>query len=383
MNKSLLAAALLALVLTGLAWKISTAKAPQTEITRSALYLGLLDKLNDVTRIELQSNKFKTTLKRANDNWILTNRDDFPADPKAVKRLLLQLADLEIVEAKTSLPASYGRIGVTEPGPGSDSMQVELYGAKDEKLVAVILGHTRDGGQKSQRYVRRVGEPQSWLVNGKIESAADPISWLDARIADVDSARVRRLEITPQTGPSVVIEKAHAKDNFFELRNLPSGRVARSKSLVSSIGALLLDLRFNNVAAAARYGQAPVLRHTLVQTFDGVVAHIEEIEAEGKTYTRFDFDYDAKLVQPPAVTDDSTAQAPSSSTAAARELPKEAVAQEAARLKARVAGWVYELPDYKTRLLSKRLDDLVRAPGKDAASIEESGAAAQPEIPSP
>ena len=369
MNKTLLGALLLALALGALAWKISVDKAPQTEITRSALSVGLLDKLNDVTRIELLAAKSQTTLKRSSEQWILTNRDNFPADPKAVKRLLLQLADLEIVEAKTRLPASYGRIGVADPGAGSDSLQVELYGAKDEKLLALIVGHPRDGGQKSQRYVRRAGESQSWLVNGKIEAAADPITWLDARIADVDTARVRRVEITPVEGPAVVIEKAHPKDNFFDLQNLPGGRVTRSKSLVSSLAALLLDLRFNSVAAAARYAQAKPLRYAIVQTFDGLVAHIEEFEADGKTYARFDFDYDATLVRQPAAKDDATTPA-AGVPAPDNEPRKETVEQEAAKLKARVAGWVYELPDYKTRLLSKRLDDLVQAPNKDAATTD-------------
>jgi hypothetical protein len=41
------------------------------------------------------------------------------------------------------------------------------------------------------------------------------------------------------------------------------------------------------------------------------------------------------------------------------------VEQEVARLKARSAAWVYELPDFKQRLLTKRLDDLVQVPGQD------------------
>ena len=371
MNKKMLGALLLAIVLGALAWKISVDKAPQTEVTRSALYVGLLDKLNDVRRVELRGAKSTTTLKRSTEQWTVANRDNFPADGKAVRRLLLQLADLEIVEAKTRLPDNYARIGVAAAGDGSDSLQVELYGANDNKLLAVIVGHGRDGGQKKQRYVRRVGEPQSWLVNGTVEATADPITWLDARIADVDTARVRRVEVTPTDGPAVVIEKARPKDNFFDLKNVPSGRVARSKSLVSSLGALLLDLRFNSVGAAARYTAAKPLRHTIVQTFDGLRAQVDEFETDGKSYARFDFDYDSTLVHD----DDTKAAAASAVETPATDKPagdaaKETVQQEAARLKARVAGWVYELPDYKTRLLSKRLDDLVQAPSGEAARAD-------------
>lgn len=373
MNKKMFSALLLAVVFSALAWKISVDKAPQTDLTRSALYLNLLDQLNDVTRIELQAAKTKTTLVRGAEQWTVANRDNFPADAKAIKRLLLQLADLQIVEAKTGLPENYGRIGVAAPGAGSDSLLIELHGAKNNKLLAVILGKVRDGGQKKQRYVRRADEPQSWLVNGTIDGTADPITWLDARIADIDTARVRHLEITPQEGPAVVIEKARPKDNFFDLRNVPAGREARSKALVSSLGALLLDLRFNSVGAATRFAGVKPLRRTKVQTFDGLLVQVEEFEADGKTFARFDFDYDPKLVHDD-VAKDGTAAPPADATATDKpgnDAEKESVQQEAARLKARVADWVYELPDYKTRLLSKRLDDLVQAPGGNAEKMDE------------
>lgn len=372
MNNKLLLALLLAVTLGGVAWKISSEKAPQTEVTRSALSAGLIDKLNDVSRIELKSGASSTTLKRAQDQWTVANRDDFPAEAGAVKRLLLGLADLQIVEAKTSLPDSYARIGVADPGAGSDSLAVELYGTKDDKLLALIVGHKREGAQQSQRYVRRAGEAQSYLVNGKVEASADPITWLDARVVDVDTGRVRQVVIAPADGARIAIAKHKPKDNFFELVDVPAGKVPRSKALVSSLGAVLLDLRFNSVAAAARFADAKPLRHTTVETFDGLVAHIDEFEADGKTYARFDFAYDASKVDAEALKDIAPAASeppPVPGTepakAASDAAPKESVDAEAARLKTRTANWVYELPDYKMRMLSKRLDDLVQAPAKE------------------
>lgn len=373
MNNKLLAALLLAVVLGGIAWKISTDKAPQTEVVRAALYAGLLDKLNDVTRVELRSGKSATTLKREGEQWTVANRDNFPAEPAAVKRLLLGLSDLQIVEAKTSLPDSYSRIGVADPGEGSDSLLVEVYGAADARLAALIVGHARNGGQQSQRYVRRAGEAQSYLVNGKLDGSADPITWLDARIADVDTARVKRVAIEPVEGAKITIAKNKPQDNFFDLLDVPAGKMPRSKALVSSLGALLLDLRFNSVATAARFADTKPLRHTTVETFDGLVAHIDEFEADGKHWARFDFAYDATLVSadaaknaaPPEAAEPPPVPGTEAAKPAGESAAKESVEQEAARLKARSAGWVYELPDYKLRMLTKRLDDLVQTPGKD------------------
>jgi hypothetical protein len=369
----LLGALVLAVVLAAVAWKVSIDKAPQTEVTRAALYVGLLDQLNDVTRIELRTAKAHTTLRREGEQWMVASLDNFPAEAAAVKRLLLALADLQIVETKTSLPENYGRIGVADVGDGSDSLQLELHDAKDARLLAVLVGHKREGGQQSQRYVRRVGEPQSYLVNGKIDVSADTITWLDARIVDIDTARVRRVSIAPSDGAAVTIVKNKDLDNFFELKDVPAGKVPRSKALVSSLGSLLLDLRFTHVAAATRFTDAKPLRQTTVQTFDGMVVRIDEFETDGKRYARFDFAYDASLVDAAAAGETAAVKADEPPLVpgaepkqpAASEAPKESVEQEVARLKARSAAWVYELPDFKQRLLTKRLDDLVQVPGQD------------------
>jgi hypothetical protein len=373
MNNKLLGALVLAVVLAAVAWKVSIDKAPQTEVTRAALYVGLLDQLNDVARIELRAAKAHTTLRREGEQWMVASLDNFPAEPAAVKRLLLALADLQIVETKTSLPENYGRIGVADAGDASDSLQVELHDTKDARLLAVLVGHKREGGQQSQRYVRRVGEPQSYLVNGKVDVSADAITWLDARIVDVDTARVRRVSIAPGDGAAVTIVKNKALDNFFELKDVPAGKVPRSKALVSSLGSLLLDLRFTHVAAATRFTDAKPLRQTTVQTFDGMVVRIDEFETDGKRYARFDFAYDASLVDAAAAGETAAVKADEPplvpgaepKKAAESEVPKESVEQEAARLKARNAAWVYELPDFKQRLLTKRLDDLVQVPGQE------------------
>ena len=143
--------------------------------------------------------------------------------------------------------------------------------------------------------------------------------------------------------------------------------------------ALPLDLRFNSVAAGSRFAEAKPLRRSTVETFDGLVAHIDEFEADDKTYARFDFSYDASLVHPDAAkaaAASAEAKEPppipgtEAKQPAAETTPKETVEQEAARLKARTAGWVYELPDYKMRMLTKRLDDLVQSPVKDEAKAE-------------
>jgi hypothetical protein len=381
LNAKFIAIALVTLVLSGLAWKVSRDKAPQTEIERVELFPGLLDRLNDVAALELRSAEHSTRLARGSgDTWGVANKDGYPATFAEIKRGILQVAGLVTVEAKTARRDSHARIGVADlDAAGADGTLVEAFDAAGERVFGLIVGHARDG-VADQHYVRRLGEDQAWLVAGKLALDADPIRWLDARIADVDTARVRRIEIAAPDEPTVIVGKATRKDSFFTLENVPDGYQAKSKATVSAIGAALLDLRFNDVASAAGIAELTPVRTITIETFDGLVAELEDFDLDGTRWVRFAFRHDPALVVPeePAA-DDAAGDTPAdpepaietaggelaadAEPPAASAQPAESVADEAARLASRTSGWIYVLPDYKRRMIDKRLADLIEKPG--------------------
>ncbi len=354
---------LAALVIVGAAWKISEQKAPQTEIARSAFFPGLMEQLNDVARVTLESGDDLTTLVRDGDAWAIENKDGFAASPGEVRRTLLQIASLSRVEAKTRSPERYGRIGVADPGAAEGAgTRVSGSDAAGEPVFALIVGNARDGAPRPQHYLREVGAEQAWLAEGALEVPADPVRWLDAGIVDVDTERVREVRITAADATPIVIAKDEADDSFFTLRDIPPGFEAKSKATVSSLGALLLDLRLNDVLSAERVaGQQPV-REAVVRTFDGLVATLAQYDLDGEPYVGFTFAFDAASVTAaPATEDDAAAdeaQESDDDTTDAGE-PAETVAEEAARLAARTAGWIYALPNYKQRMLARDFDSLV------------------------
>lgn len=383
MNAKFVGIVLVTLALVGVAWKVSEDKAPQTEVERGPLYPGLLDRLNQVTRLSVRSAAQTTELARAADAdaWQVTNRDGFPADFTAIRRSILQVAGLVTVEAKTARADGHARIGVADlEVAGADGTVIEAHDSGGARLFGLIVGHAREGVAE-QRYVRRLGEEQAWLVAGALALDADPIKWLDARIVDIDTQRVRRVSISAPDEPPVVISKAAPKDNFFELQNVPEGYTAKSKATVSSIGAVLLDLRFNDVAAVDKVAGATPVRRITIETFDGLVTEIDDFEVEDQHYARFAFRFDPALVVQSTSADANAAQPAAQSDAAAvaaadqpsaeqaaEEQPPEKIADTAARLSERTAPWVYVLPDYKQRMLDKRLADLIQKPEPGAAA---------------
>ncbi|MEX2482117.1 MAG: DUF4340 domain-containing protein [Gammaproteobacteria bacterium] len=362
------------------AWQISEQRAPQTEVTRAPLFPGLVDRVNDVRQMNLISAEHETQLRHDDQRWIIVNKDGFPADAGKVRRAVLHIAGLRTVEPKTSSAERYARLGVSDLDDDEASgTLVELRGDDDAPLAALIVGNPRDGGARPQHYVRKPDDAQSWLVDGELEVDADPILWLDAQITDIDTERVREVRIEPAAGSPIVIRKAERGDNFFDLQQVPTGFEPKSRAMVSSAGAVLLDLRFNDVASATRVADAEPLRKTTLRTFDGLVVTWRDYELDGAIYTTFAFDFDAQGVVAAEPATDNAAEAGAEAGAAATDAdgatetpsadpdkppadsePAQSVAEEADALTARTADWAYVLPAYKRRMIDREFEDLIQ-----------------------
>ena len=165
MNAKTVGLALLTLAVIGLAWKVSEDKAPQTEMVRTYLHPGLIDRLNDIGRVHLKSAEHETILVRDHDAWKVENRDGFPAEFAHVKRAVLQMAELKLVEEKTTIPENYPRIGVADiDSDEADGTLIELTTDTNEAIAALLIGNALNTGAQKQHYVRKLGDQQSWLV---------------------------------------------------------------------------------------------------------------------------------------------------------------------------------------------------------------------------
>src|SRR5690606_11556519 len=143
--------------------------------------------LNDVTEVRIsKADGTRTTLRKEESGWIVAERE-FPADSGRVRKLLLDLSELEIVEEKTREPENYKQLGVEDVTPSktgdedssSDEAAVASSGATGTLLEAVTPAQTvglivgKHAGVRSI-YVRPADSPQSLLATPAISADADP-----------------------------------------------------------------------------------------------------------------------------------------------------------------------------------------------------------------
>ncbi len=379
-SRNFIALAIATLVAAG-AWQVTQHKAPTTEFATAALYPGLIDQLNDSQQIVIRAATDAVTVVHEGDQWRVKEFDGYPAQVATIKQLLVQLASLKILETKTSKPEKYPQLGVEDlTTPGATSRAVKVLTQSGSTAVDLLVGKERPARAMNPpgHYVRRAGEASAYLVEGALSFGSKPTEWLDPAVVNLPVERVRQVIFQSAGGPAIVVSKARPEIQLYTLENVPEGFEVRARATVSSMGGLLLDAKFEKVALASKLAALTPVATATVETFDGITAKIAQFKFEDAAYMTFEFAHTPSIVvtPPPASAPaEKTPIAPSSPAAPVPAPLKSAteVAQEVVTLNARVKGWAYVLPDYKSRLFEKKLADLIKKkapPGETGASAK-------------
>ena len=316
---------------------------------------GLEEQVNTVSEVDLRrGDGTRTTLKKASAGWVVGERD-WAADPGKARKLLLDLGALNVVEEKTRLAANYPQLGVEDVStPKATGTQIDVV--TPGRRYALIVGKTSSG---KSGYVRVAGTAPSLLAAPLLTPDADPKTWLERALIDLPQTRIRQVDEKPAVAPSFSATRDKKEQPDFTVAPIPKGRQLTSASAADSIAASLGALTLEDVHKAAAAADARPAR-AVFRTFDGL-----ELEVTGRK------DGSRALI-----------------TLAARATAKDAEA-EAHALDTRLAGWEFEIPDYKYGAIFRTLEELLQpppakpAPKKPAATKPApkppAGGAAKPE----
>ncbi len=356
----------------------------QPEFERGPLLTGLADKVNDTDRVTISSagNTEVATLQREDGGWVVSQAGGYAADWGKLKALLAALAQAEVIEQKTANPEYFPRLGLADISqPDSTAVQVSLAGGGNE--VAVLVGQEAKGLEG--QYVRLAGVDQALLIDRTLEVPGEMRDWLQRDIIDLAEDEVVEVTIEHADGEQVRALKTSADDTDFQLQNIPEGREIQSAWSVNSLAGGLSTLQLDQVRPAAEIDWTGASRVKAV-TADGLLVTAEWNREDDTTWVRFAA---ASYTPGDAVAGDAASGAGGEAAQAAdgtaetgqaaaatgseqdasealddSEAESGAAAQLADRIaaiNARVDGWAYVLPDYKLTLLTKRMDDLLKA----------------------
>ena len=319
------------------AWLSSNRPTTRATLAGQPVMPGL-DKstVNSVTEIRLsKGDGTKTTLKKGSTDWSVGERD-YPADSGKVRKLLLDLAALNVVEEKTSLPENYPALGVEDTGTRVDAVT-------PGKTFSLIVG--KSAGAKSG-YVRVVSTAPSLLADPSITVDPDPRRWLDHTLFDITQDRIKEFAVKPADGPGYTASRPNKETSDFALSDIPKGRKLSSPAAADPIAGSLSSVSIDDVQKAAA---TPATSHTVFKTFDGLTVDVAGHKEGTRTMVTFT----------PTSTDKATEA-------------------EAKTLAAKLNGWEFEIPAYKYDGMFRPLEELLeKLPEKG----DKKKAAAGPALP--
>lgn len=304
-----------------------------------ALLPGLMDRVNDIDRVVISGHGGTiATLSKGDGQWRVEELDGYPADWSRLQALLSDLAQMEIVEAKTANPEYYPRLGVEDlTAEGASGVRIDFSAA--DSAWAVIAGN--EASLQYGQYLRIADQPQSVLVDRILDLSQETVDWADAEILDVGSGLVAEVSILHPDGERVRVSKMSADDANFTLRTLPEGREPQSDWKVNSLANAYSGLRMEAVRRDPGAGdQSPV--EIKVVLFSG----------EGFRVQVFDQD-DARWIRVIHESGPNPA-APEADAEEAPELPVAVADVE------RLEGWAFKVADSRLETMAPRLESLLK-----------------------
>lgn len=99
---------------------------------------------NEAREVVLTRSSGTATLKQQGDRWIFVEKGDYPANGEQVRRVLVELAELRLVEAKTRKAELYPRLQVEDVSEkDARSTQMTVKDGKGTTIVDVLIGRRR------------------------------------------------------------------------------------------------------------------------------------------------------------------------------------------------------------------------------------------------
>ena len=309
----------------------------------------------DWLRITGAGGEVLATLERGPERWTVSEAEGYAADWAVVRSLLAGLAQAQVVEAKTSSPEYYDRLGVSDvSSPDAQGVMVEFSAGSG--LPAVILGNSasaRDG-----QYARLVDEASSVLIDRELDLPKSSEDWIERAIVDIADDAVVEVNIRHADGDAVQARRASADEENFTLDGIAEGFEPRSEWTVDSLADALTAVQLDDVVQEGEVDWTTATVYRLL-TADGleiraevVATPLAEEDDQGAT------EYWLRLTAGVYTTGLDTGVSAEADDTAARERAQE--------INARVQGWAYRIPEYKASTMTRRMSDLVQPIADDS-----------------
>jgi len=342
------------------------------------LFPDLKAHVNDITQIELAQGDKVFHVVLSDKGWQIKEKHDYAADVSKIKQVVLSISDLTTIEPKTKKADRYAVLGVSDVKANSSSSQIRLLNKEGKELAGLIVGKQEStslsGKGIDSVFVRRIGDPQSWLARGEVHLDAKASQWLVTKLFDIGHKRIQKVVLTSPENKSVTIEKNDRTAQDFTLLAIPKNKTIESSSEINAIADAISNIVIRDVDSQSDE-KAPSFEkdvyHATFIAFDGLQLDVDTVKLHGKHFAKFSAKFVPALRKEEPNEDKAkqdTKEKGSATPASPHGTPPkpaalqsaDATIKEAQDLNAKFNGWIFEISSTKADSMRKTMADLVK-----------------------
>ncbi len=383
MKNRLLLLVIAALVLGAGAWLATSHSTARTRATAVGTKVLPALPLDQVARIVISApGGTNTTLVRLNEQWVVAERANYPADFAKLREAVQKLTDMKIRQVVRVNPDQLDDLGLLPPGAHAGTgttdrvaSEVAFQDAGGKTIAALRLGKPRMrsgggaaggmdlGGYPDGRYVA-CKDGEALLVADSLEELTSPIAtWLDPTFIDVPVDQIAKMEVAgPNRAPVVLTRQA---GGGLTLSNVATNKEADDYK-IGRIGGALTGLRFADVAATGLMGSVTGLDQPVLLTAhctDGRTVTIQlgaTVTSASERYATVAIAYAPPPEAAPPAGTNAAALAAAKTRAATDRAARDITAAEVRDLQSRLAPWCFKLSAYSADAMLTPASELVK-----------------------
>lgn len=367
-TRSLFGLAIVAAGAAAMALYVVQSRAPSTGSIGQGqrFFPDLMTRLNDVASVTIATKDLRVTIEETDGTWTVAEKSGYPANFERVKTLLVGIAELKAIEPKTSNPELFRDIALEDiDAQDATSTLVALKDRGGQPLVDLLVGRTRLGrgaDASDAMFVRSRGDRQSWLVEGRVSLLSEPGRWVVDRVIDLRRDRLASATLPLADGTMLAIRRKTPGAPDFSIVGLEAGKEIGDQMALNAIAGLLDPFDLDDVLRASTFNfdTNPATRRAEFRTYDGLVVTLSTLEHDQRIWGRFEAAFEAPPPNPSAGPNAGEPTPPDRESAGLRSATE--ILAEAAEINARTRGWAYRLPEHRSDVFGRTLDDFTGTP---------------------
>lgn len=298
-----------------------------------------------IGRIVIGSGDSAVTIERRDQQFHVTDKAGYPADPKRINDLITKCLDIKTLESYTSNPRNHEDLDVTEEKARN---AVKFLKADGSVLAGVVVGKALEDGQRT--YVRLTSGDNVYLAESVPYIRTTAIDYVNQEIVSIEHADVNSVRITTPDG-FYTLKAAQDGDGVL-MGNLSDGKMLKDSD-AKSVFRSLSSLRFDDVNTPSALGELSFDYLYVCRLHDSTEYRFRIARKDGKAYLTCEAEF----------TDKTPVTMKPGQVESEEELKKKEAklqAQERAqRFTLRHRSWIYEIPEWKANYMTKPQADLL------------------------